>query len=62
MALCWGGDDGDGRPVVRLSRPMGWLVTLANMALVALWMGLLVAGLLLDARVVDAWIASMLGR
>lgn len=61
MALCWHGDE-DGRPVVRLSRPIGWLVALANTALVALWMGLLVAGLLLPADVVDAWIKGVLGR
>ena len=59
MALCWGGDD---RPVVRLSRPVGWLVMLANMALLALWGLLLLAGALLPAPVVDAWIKGVLGR
>ena len=59
MALCWGGDD---RPVVRLSRPVGWLVTFCNLALLAAWGLLLLAGALLPAPVVDAWIKGVLGR
>lgn len=61
MALCWHGDD-DGRPVVRLSRPVGWLVMLGNMALLALWGLLLLAWALLPADRVDAAIRAWVGR
>ena len=60
MALCW--HDDDGRPVVTVPRPVGWLMTAANMALLALWGLLLLAGALLPAPVVDGWIKGVLGR
>ena len=57
MALCWGGDD---RPVVRVSRPVGWLVTFCNLALLAGWGLLLLLWALVPAGEVDAWLREVL--
>ena len=60
MAVCWHGDDGDGRPVVTPPAWLGWLLSGVTWLLIVAYVVLLGVGLVLGPTDLDAWLVEVL--